>query len=307
MAITANRVQIVCARGCSFFHLQYHAIRAILAKEVAHMFKIGEFSKLTQVSIRMLRYYDEAGLLKPAQTDSFTKYRLYTAEQIPLLNRIRFLRDTGFTVSEIAEALSHWNDASVTAQLERKRLAVEQTIQAEQAKLARIALAKQDIAQETISLHCNVCIKSIPRYQVFSMRRIVPDYYAEGLLWKEMAAYCAQHSIPASTDTFTIYHDPDYRETDIDMEVCAPVAQMGAPDGDFAYRYTEAVPIMASTLVYGPFERIAGAFAALARWLQDHNQYSMAGSSRQMVHRGPWNAQSPDAYLTEIQIPLVHR
>lgn len=36
------------------------------------MFKIGEFSKLTQVSTRMLRYYDETGLLKPAKIDSLT-------------------------------------------------------------------------------------------------------------------------------------------------------------------------------------------------------------------------------------------
>ena len=51
------------------------------------MFKIGEFSKLTQVSIRMLRYYDENDLLKPAQTDPFSGYRLYSVEQIPRLQR----------------------------------------------------------------------------------------------------------------------------------------------------------------------------------------------------------------------------
>jgi len=54
------------------------------------MFRIGEFSKLTQVSIRMLRYYDETGLLKPAQIDKFTGYRLYSVDQIPTLHRIVF-------------------------------------------------------------------------------------------------------------------------------------------------------------------------------------------------------------------------
>ena len=53
------------------------------------MFRIGEFSKLTQVSVRMLRYYDEAGLLKPAEVDRWTGYRLYSAGQIPRLDRIR--------------------------------------------------------------------------------------------------------------------------------------------------------------------------------------------------------------------------
>lgn len=60
------------------------------------MFKIGEFSKLTQVSIRMLRYYDEMGLLTPAQVDKFTGYRLYSTEQIRILHRIIFLRDIDF-------------------------------------------------------------------------------------------------------------------------------------------------------------------------------------------------------------------
>ena len=81
------------------------------------MFRIGEFSQLTQVSIRMLRYYDETGLLKPAQIDKFTNYRLYAAEQIPVLNKIIFLRDLGFNVSEIAVALNHWNDEFITKQL----------------------------------------------------------------------------------------------------------------------------------------------------------------------------------------------
>ncbi|WP_338125159.1 MerR family DNA-binding transcriptional regulator [Paenibacillus dendritiformis] len=44
---------------------------------VITMFRIGEFSKLTQVSIRMLRYYDEVGLLKPARVDKLTGYRLF--------------------------------------------------------------------------------------------------------------------------------------------------------------------------------------------------------------------------------------
>ncbi|MDB2130906.1 MerR family transcriptional regulator, partial [Enterocloster clostridioformis] len=56
------------------------------------MFKIGGFSKLTQVSTRMLRYYDETGLLKPAKIDSLTGYRMYSAEQISTLNRIIYLR-----------------------------------------------------------------------------------------------------------------------------------------------------------------------------------------------------------------------
>ena len=41
------------------------------------MLKIGEFSKLSRVSIRMLRHYDELGLLAPQSIDPFTGYRYY--------------------------------------------------------------------------------------------------------------------------------------------------------------------------------------------------------------------------------------
>lgn len=268
------------------------------------MFRIGEFSKLTQVSIRMLRYYDEMGLLKPAKIDEFTNYRLYEADQIPALNKIVFLRDLGFSVAEIVTALKSWDDDFIEQQLECKRMEIEDTIRAEKDKLKKIELAKQDIQREKIALNYNVSIRSIPSYQVLSLRRAVPDYYAEGELWRELSAFAIENNISVSNDTFTIYHDLDYREKDVDIEICAPVARMGESTGQFTYRNTEPVPLMACTMVYGPFENIAGAFRTFANWLQEHNQYKMAGTSRQIVHRGPWNEENPDKYLTEIQIPL---
>lgn len=85
------------------------------------MFKIGEFSKLTQVSTRMLRYYDEMGLLKPAKIDSLTGYRMYSAEQISTLNRIIYLRDSGFNVAEIALSLDYSNN-DIIEQLDKSLL-----------------------------------------------------------------------------------------------------------------------------------------------------------------------------------------
>ena len=268
------------------------------------MFKIGEFSKLTQVSIRMLRYYDEIGLLKPAEIDPFTNYRLYSVQQIPVLNRILFLRDTGFQISEIAVILHHWDGTFIFNQLEEKRQEIEKTIKREQDKLSKIELAKEDIGKERIEIHYSVSIKSVPSYQVLSYRKVVPDYYAEGQLWKEMSAFAQENNIRISSDTFTIYHDEDYREKNVDIEICAPVVEMGESMNGFIYRSTEPVPIMASTMVYGKFENIAGAYLAFANWLQKHNQYAMMDQSRQIVHRGPWNEENSDKYLTEVQIPL---
>ena len=120
-----------------------------------------------------------------------------------------------------------------------------------------------------------------------------------------MSDFAEKHKVPVSDNTFTIYHDTEYKENDVDIEICAPAAQMGKDSDEFRYRMTEPVPVMAYTMVNGPFENIKGAFLSAAGWLEDHNRYKMTGQSRQIVHRGPWNEKNPEQYLTEIQIPLT--
>lgn len=130
------------------------------------MFRIGEFSKLTQVSIRMLRYYDEMELLKPAEVDKWTGHRLYSVEQIPRLNKILYLRDSGLNVSEIALALT-MDDKPLLTQLDKKRIEIENAIQAEREKLRKIELAKSEIQGGKGELHYNISVKSIPRIRYY--------------------------------------------------------------------------------------------------------------------------------------------
>ncbi|QIB70061.1 MerR family transcriptional regulator [Aminipila butyrica] len=269
------------------------------------MFKIGEFSKLTQVSIRMLRYYDETGLLKPAEIDKWTGYRLYSVEQIPILNKIVYLRDSGFLISEIITALNKKDDPGLLAQLDKKYKEIEQNIQEEQERLRKINLAKAEILMGKRDIHYNISIKEIPSYQVLSLRRIIPDYYAEGTLWQELSAFAAEHQIPLSSNTFSIYHDTSYKETLVDVELCAPVERLGKSSENFVYRSTSPVPTMACTMVYGAFSNIRKGYLTFSNWLQENNRYQMSGPTRQIVHRGPWNENNPDNYLIELQIPFV--
>ena len=70
------------------------------------MLKIGDFSKLSQVSIKALRLYDEMGLLKPISVDRSSGYRFYSASQLPRLNRIIALKDLGFSLEQITQLLN---------------------------------------------------------------------------------------------------------------------------------------------------------------------------------------------------------
>lgn len=270
------------------------------------MFKIGEFSKLTQVSIRMLRYYDETGLLKPAHTDKFTGYRLYSVEQIRTLHKIIFLRDTGFNVSEILVALRNWDNDFIAEQLKNKREEIKSIISIEKERLNKIDSAVNDIMEEKISVHCNISLKNIPSYKVISLREVIPNYFNEGMLWERLFNFITEEGIyiPKGSNDFAIYHDVEYKDIGVEVEVCAVVNHMGESKKGFSFREIEGVETMACAMVYGPFENIGPAYETFAHWLMQHKQYRMLGQNRQICHRGPWNENEPDKYLTEIQIPV---
>ena len=268
------------------------------------MFRIGEFSKLTQVTVRMLRHYDSVGLLKPAKTDPVTGYRMYSAEQISVLNKIRYLRDSGFQIAEIAAVLENSDPKFILEQLHSKCREIEKEICAQQERLAKIALAEKELFQEDADMYSQVTIKQVPGRRVLSLRRVIPDYYAESKLWEEMCDFVEKYKIEVSQDTFSIYYDEDYREADVDVELCVPVNSLGENKEGFTFRFINPVPVMASTMVAGDFSNIAGAYQAFAKWLQKNERYKMIGQNRQIVHKGPWNEKNPEEYLIEIQIPL---
>lgn len=60
------------------------------------MLRIGDFSKLSRITIRMLRHYDEIGLLKPEKVDQTTGYRYYEESQLLQAQRIAVLKNMGF-------------------------------------------------------------------------------------------------------------------------------------------------------------------------------------------------------------------
>jgi DNA-binding transcriptional MerR regulator len=113
------------------------------------MIKIGDFSKLSLVSIKTLRYYDEMGLLKPVNVDRFTGYRYYSASQLPRLNRILALKDLGFSLEQIAQVLNEGVSLEqLRGMLRLKQAELQQHITGEQERLARISARLNDITME---------------------------------------------------------------------------------------------------------------------------------------------------------------
>ena len=74
------------------------------------MYRIGEFSKITNLSIRTLRYYNEIGLLVPEEVDLFTNYRYYGKKNLYQSKVIAELKNVGFTLEEIRDNWDNFNE-----------------------------------------------------------------------------------------------------------------------------------------------------------------------------------------------------
>lgn len=267
------------------------------------MFKIGDFSRLAKVSVRMLRYYDELGLLKPAEVDRFTGYRFYTTSQISKVNKIVKLRGMGFNMSEITEILDEQDDAVLLAVLQSKKQQIEEAISCDKRRIKDIEQLIGSVGKEVVSMNYNVIIKTIPACKVVSLRGVIPAYDSEGELWGRLGEFMGRNRISGSGLSFAMYHDGEYKESDVDVEVATCINNLEEDKEGFTFRELEAVHSMASLMVPGSFRNIDPAFRSLAEWLES-NGYEMAGITRQVCHKGPWNEENEENFLTEIQIPV---
>lgn len=105
------------------------------------LYRIGEFSKLTGIPIRTLRYYDSIDLFKPSEVDLFTSYRYYKEEQVKDLELINELKEVGFTLEEIRD---NWNNFSEELFLKRKEKLLEEI------ELKNEAIKKTDILRSKL-------------------------------------------------------------------------------------------------------------------------------------------------------------
>lgn len=267
------------------------------------MFKIGDFSKLTKVSVRMLRYYDEVGLFKPAEIDDFTGYRYYSAKQISEINLIVSLRDMSFNVADIAVIIKEKSEEKLEDILKVKGEEIKNNIRAEEMRLEKINSVIKNMKKERVNMSYNVTLKSIPSYKVISLRDTIQAYDAEGMLWGKLGEYLGRKRIPCNDFAYATYHDEGYKEGEVDVEVVMGVEKLMENEDGFIFKETEALEEVASILVPGEYANIAEAYNFLGNWIEE-NGYSMIGNPRQVTIKGPWNEKNPEDYLSEIQIPV---
>ena len=270
------------------------------------MIRIGDFSKLSRVAVKTLRYYDEVGLLKPVDVDPLTGYRLYEHSQLSDLNRILALKDLGFSLEEIGRLLD--SDLSVEqmmGMLKLRETEAKQRVQEEVERLERIRSRLRQIEQENKMSKHEVVIRKIEPMKIASVRGVVPTPPDQRTLWSDLMDYLQQQKARMVGTPMALYHDPDYRERDWDIEVCIPVADGVEPGQNVNVYDLPPVETMACVIHEGPFATLNEAYDALARWI-DENGYHIVGPTRELNIRLPDKPgdQNDPKTINEIQFPV---
>src|SRR3954470_16683682 len=176
------------------------------------MYKIGDFAKLSRVPVKALRYYDEIGLLKPAQTDGWTGYRYYTPDQLARLNSILALKDLGLSLEQIGRLLdAALPAAEIRGMLILKRAELQQMVETSQAQLARVEARLRLIEQEDTMPDYEVILKDVDPVRVAGVQGVVPGETEIGptfdRLFDAIERYLKQHAAEGAGPGIALYHD----------------------------------------------------------------------------------------------------
>ena len=270
------------------------------------MLKIGEFSKLSRVSVRMLRHYDEIGLLRPAVTDPFTDYRYYREDQLPTVCRITALRDLGFSLADTARILAVYDDREELERYFAARQAELEALLADTAhKLTLLDTARKRLRKEE-NMNYNVTLKTIPARYAATVHAVIPRYEQEGMIWSTLVSETAPLGLVEADPCLcaVTFLDGEYKEQDVEIMAWKTV-KGSYPDTEHVKFKTLPAVTVASCTFRGPYEKIGEVYAAIAAWIAD-NGYECDGPMFNIYHVSPHETQNPEEFVTEACYP-VHR
>ncbi|HEX4204022.1 MAG TPA: MerR family transcriptional regulator [Ktedonobacteraceae bacterium] len=275
------------------------------------MLKIGEFSKLVQVSVPTLRYYDQVGLLKPVEVDRLTGYRSYSASQLPQLHRILALKGLGFELAQIATVL----DEGVTPEqmrgmLRLRHAQISQQLAEMQNQLLDVDVRLQQIEREEHLSSYDVILKHVEPQLVASVRAILPNHSASGSLFREVYEALGPHVGKAlgpnpgeGGQTLVLWYDTEFKECDVDG-AAAFLLRCRVPESGRMHVHELPAGTFAATVHHGSYNTIGQAHEAVFTWIEA-NGYHVVGPDRgiNLYNKTPIHLDDP-SYVTEIQYPV---
>jgi len=277
-----------------------------MTRSEAQFFTIGEFSRLARISVRMLRHYDERGLLTPATVDASSGYRFYAPGQLGTAARICALRDAGFPVAEIARLLAAHDRPTVVRQaLEDQRARLLADAEDVRRRIQRVDHLITTLEERAVSIE--VSRITIPAMTVAALRDVIPTYADEGRLWQRLQPALADAGARPARDgsVGATFHDEGYQERDVDVEIWMEVAEPFTEAGGVRCVAVPERDVVSATFT-GPYEQVSAVTAALGAWIAEHD-LAMDGPMFDIYVVGPGTEPDPARWVTRVCQPVRAR
>jgi len=274
------------------------------------VFKIGEFSRIARVSARLLRFYDELGLLKPGVVDPATGYRFYTAAQLHRLNRILVLKDLGLSLEQIGGVIDEQASADqLRAMLLVRRADAERALADEAVRLKQIEARIAQLDAGAAAELDDVLIRAEPARHVLTLRDTLGSFVEARGVITQLAQTLPRH-VPRDVlgTLIGIAHSAEFEPDSIDVELGfvlngePPAVLPALGSRTLAVRELPAVAHMAVCVRVGLPEQAHLITGKIGQFVEA-NGYRLAGPSREVFLRPPRPDRMEES-VVEMQFPV---
>lgn len=264
------------------------------------MYKIGEFSKITSLTTKALRYYDEQGLLVPSSRDT-NEYRLYNDADYRRAQMIVLLRNLDFSIAEIKDVLEHVEQTEdLSYYLAEKKVFIEHRIRSEKELIKKLESHLLPIKKEVKKMNYQINEKVVEPVAVASIR--YQGKYSD--VGKYIGTIYKVVKDKANGEPFHLYYDDEFKEN-ADIELCVPTkGLLKETDSGVTCKMLPKINGI-STVHIGSYETINLAYKAVFDYAKEKG-ISCTLPSREIYHKGPGMIfkGNSDKYETEIIIPI---
>ncbi|MGA2496675.1 MAG: MerR family transcriptional regulator [Tepidisphaeraceae bacterium] len=265
------------------------------------MYTIGEFSRITGLTVKTLRFYHDEGLLTAAFVDPGSGYRYYGENQAETARAIAALRAMEFPLEEIRRLLdSQQDDEQVLELLERHRGVLEERIRhLRKARGALRQFLQERQARAMASTEYEVVEKAIPGTQIAGIR--MKGKYSD--CGKAFGQICRKFGRMLCGQPMLLHFSTEYREDDADFEAAIPVRAAKEVQGITVRELPGGRCV--SLIHQGPYDQLGRSYEKITRYVHEKG-YKTAVPSRELYIKGPGMIfkGNPRNYLTEIQMMI---
>lgn len=270
------------------------------------MLRIGEFSRLSQVTVKALRHYHDIGLLRAARVDPQTHHRFYCVDQLPRIHRLVALKELGLSLQQIAPLLDSTADLSqLRGMLRLKQAETRQRLREEQRRLSRVAFRLRMLEHEEAPPFLDVVVKRVAAVRALTLRRTYADADVFQRETDELVGLVGASGVQLAGPAMEIHVGEAFTLTDLDVTLAGPVDGHWTRDvpvgrfGSFTVQTVAALDAAASYLHQGSLERLPEKQALVQRWAVA-NGYRIGNEVRLVFHRGPLHYRD-ETNLVEVQ------